>query len=292
MPQVIAYPGTAGSFSHAAARQVFPQAQCVGYATFPEAARACMEGQADYVLLPVENSFAGAVLPTYSLLEKLPLHIVGETLKLVTQNLLVVPGARLSDIRVIASHPQAIAQCDDFLQGLPGVQIVPSANTAISARDVARKGDPAYAAIASVEAADEYGLEVLCRNIQTSKHNTTRFFILSKYPIPLTSPNKATVVFTVNNQVGALVEVLASFARSGLNMSRIESRPLPETTFQYFFSADFEGEMDAAHLRTAMEAARPCTCDLRLLGVYGKGTLGNEDFPGKIEKRLDKNSES
>lgn len=270
MPFVIAYPGTAGSFSHGAAQTVFPDGACVGYASFQEAAQAVLDGQADYALLPVENSFAGAVLLTYSLLEKLPLQIVGETMKSVRHHLLGLPGAALADIRHIASHPQAIAQCDEFLQTLTGVQIVPSANTAISAREVAQLGDKSRAAIASIEAAKEYGLVPLAENIQTSEHNTTRFFILSTSAIPLDTPSKATVTFRVNNQVGALVQVLASFADSGLNMTRIESRPLPETPFQYFFSADFEGAMDAAHLSRAMAAARPYTCALRLLGVYPK----------------------
>ena len=273
MSYVIAYPGTAGSFSHGAAQEAFPGSACVGYATFPEAAQAVVDGQADYALLPVENSFAGAVLPTYSLLEKLPLHIVGETMKAVRHQLLGVPGATLADIRVIASHPQAIAQCDEFLQTLPGVQIVPSGNTAISAREVSQLGDRSRAAIASAEAAREYGLVPLAENIQTSATNTTRFFILSMSAIPLDTPRKATVTFTVNNEVGALVRVLSSFAESGLNMSRIESRPMPETPFQYFFSADFEGEMDAAHLSRAMAAARPYTCQLRLLGVYPKAAV-------------------
>jgi prephenate dehydratase len=270
MSYVIAYPGTAGSFSHGAALAVFRGGTCVGYDTFLEVARAVTEGQADYALLPVENSFAGAVLPTYSLLEQLPLHIVGETMKAVRHHLLGVPGAKLADIRYIASHPQAIAQCDAFLQTLKDVQIIPSANTAISAREVAQLGDRTRAAIASMEAAKEYGLSPLAENIQTSEHNTTRFFILSASPIPLDAPSKATVTFRVNNEVGALVKVLSSFADSGLNMSRIESRPLPETPFQYFFSADFEGAMDAAHLSRAMAAARPYTCALRLLGVYPK----------------------
>ncbi len=270
MPYVIAYPGTAGSFSHGAARDVFPGNTCVGYPTFPEAAQAVVNGQADYALLPVENSFAGAVLPTYSLLEKLPLHIVGETMKPVRHNLLGVPGAKVEDVRIIESHPQAIAQCDSFLQTMPDVQIIPSANTAISAREVAARGDVKRAAIASREAAEEYGLTILAENIQTSALNTTRFFLLSMSAIPLDTPAKATVTFRVNNEVGALVRVLASFAESGLNMSRIESRPLPDTPFQYFFSADFEGAMDAAHLSRAMAAARPYTCALRLLGVYPK----------------------
>lgn len=277
MRQVIAYPGVPGSFSCAAAQEAFPDAECVGYATFPEAAQAVIDHQADYTLLPVENSFAGAVLPTYQLLEKLPLHIVGETMKPVRHQLLAVPGARLEDIRQITSHPQAIAQCDLFLQTMKQVQIIPSANTAISAREVMEKADPACAAIASEEAARTYGLSILARNIQTSKHNTTRFFILSLNDTPLRSPSKATVIFTVNNEVGALVKVLSSFAASSLNMSRIESRPLPETTFRYFFSADFEGAMDADHLARAMQAAELYCRDLRLLGVYPMAVRPEDD---------------
>jgi len=270
MRQVIAYPGTQGSFSAAAAQEAFPGGELVGYATFPEAAQAVIDGKADYALLPVENSFAGAVLPTYSILEKLPLHIVGETMKPVRHQLLGLPGARLEDIRTISSHPQAIAQCDEFLATMQGVQLIPSGNTAISARDVALGKDPTCAAIASREAAEAFGLEILKEDIQTSDLNTTRFFILSLDDTPLDEPGKATVIFTVNNQVGALVRVLESFAKSGLNMSRIESRPLPDTTFAYFFSADFEGMMDPAHLQVAMVAAKPYTRDLRLLGVYPK----------------------
>ena len=270
MRPVIAYPGVPGSFSCAAAQEAFPEGVCQGYPTFPEAAQAVMDGKADYALLPVENSFAGIVQLTYALLEKLPLHIVGERTKTVRHQLLGVPGASMADVRQISSHPQAIAQCDAFLSKLKGVQLIPSANTAISARDVAAKGDPSFAAIASEEAAAAYGLDILCRDIQTSSCNTTRFFILSRDGEPLATPCKATVVFTVKNEVGSLVKVLASFAASGLNMSRIESRPLPDTTFTYFFSADFEGPMDPAHLKTAMDEARPATEELRLLGVYPK----------------------
>ena len=270
MRPVIAYPGTAGSFSHAAAQSAFPEGDCIGYPTFPEAAQTVLDSQADYALLPVENSSAGAVIQTYSLLEKLPLHIVGEVTRPVRHQLLGVPGASLETIRQIDSHPQAIAQCDEFLQGLTGVRILPSNNTAISAREVAESGDVTRAAIASLEAAKAYGLTVLAENIQTSNANTTRFVILSKHAVPLGTPDKASVMFTVNNEIGALAKVLTTFAEHGLNMSRIESRPMPDTTFVYFFLADFEGEMDAAHLSRAMEQARPHVGELRLLGVYPK----------------------
>ena len=154
------------------------------------------------------------------------------------------------------------------MEKLTNVQIVPSLNTALSAKEVAEKHDVSLAAIASLDAAKEFGLEVIEGEIQSFDSNTTRFFILSMDSQPLGEPDKATVVFRVANEVGALVRVLSSFAESGLNMTRIESRPIPESPFQYFFSADFEGPMERTHLRLAMEKAKPYTSELRLIGVY------------------------
>ncbi|MBQ8161040.1 MAG: prephenate dehydratase [Clostridia bacterium] len=270
MSHLIAYPGLAGSFSYGAARHQFPDDEVRGYETFEEAARAVADGECTYGLLPIENSSAGAVLTTYAILEKMQLHIVGEALEPVRHQLVGLPKAELSRIRSITSHPQAIAQCDEFLSTLKGVQLIPGVNTAICARQLLEDADETRAAIASREAAEFFGLKILKEDIHTSKVNTTRFFILSKDPQPLYSPNKATVVFRVNNVVGALVQVLISFAISGLNMTRIESRPVKDEPFLYFFSADFEGEMDMNHLDRAMESARPFTSDLRLLGTYRK----------------------
>ena len=154
MRPVIAYPGVAGSFSESAAQCAFPQGETRGYATFAQAAEAAQNGAADYALLPVENSFAGAVLPTYGLLEGLQLHIVGETLRRVRHQLVALPGATIEGLRTISSHPQAIAQCDAFLATVPWARLVPSANTAISAQEVAASGDLTRAAIASTRAAE------------------------------------------------------------------------------------------------------------------------------------------
>ena len=268
MSLVIAYPGTVGSFSYGAAISVFQNAELLGFESFEETAQALTEWKVDYALLPVENSSAGAVVKTYALLEKLPVYIVGEVMKTVRHQLLGVQGARLEDIRIISSHPQAIAQCDVFLEHLKNVQIIPSLNTAFSAKEVAEKNDVHFAAIASVEAQKEYGLSVLARDIQSSDNNTTRFFVLSMDSQPLGTPDKATVVFRLLNEVGALVKVLSSFSESGLNMSHIESRPIPESPFQYLFIADFVGHLERMHLRTAMEKAKPFTTELRLLGTY------------------------
>ena len=272
MRQRVAYPGIPGSFSWGAAARAFPGAELIGCPSFQEAAEAA-SAALDYAVLPIENSTAGAVSSTYDLLDQLRLFIVGEILRRVEHQLLGLPGASVEGIRRISSHPQALAQCNAFLAGLKNVQLLPSANTAISAREVAERGDPALAAIASAEAAEAYGLKVLRPAIQNTQVNTTRFVILSRDPRPLDHPSKATVTFRLNHTVGALARLLSSFAQSGLNMTRIESRPLPDTPFQYFFSADFEGELSPENLRSALDLARPGTVSMRLAGYYRKGEL-------------------
>ena len=269
----VAYPGLIGSFSYGAARQAFPDADLQGYRSFALTADAVTSGEADYAMLPVENSFAGAVLTTYGLLEKLPLYVVGETMCRVRHQLLGVPGASISDLRQITSHPQAIAQCDVFLASLPNVTVVASDNTAISAREVALAGDRTVAAIASEEAAKAFGLEVLKADIQTSANNTTRFLIVSKTKTPLATPDKATVVFQVKNEIGALMRVLQVFAANKLNMTRIESRPIREKPFLYFFMVDIEGQVNGGSFQKAIEDAQSVCEEIRVIGRYAAGKI-------------------
>ena len=289
MSVLVAYPGTVGSFSCQAARSAFPEAELMAYASFEETTEALASWKVDYALLPIENSSAGAVAATYELLEKKPVHIVGEVCRAVRHQLLGIPGSSLDQIRTISSHPHAIAQCDAFLAKMKGVQIVPSLNTAISARDVSEKKDPGYAAIASIDAAKEYHLAVLAKDIQTAKQNTTRFFILSMDAQPLDVPDKATVIFRIANVVGALAKVLTSFAQSGLNMTRIESRPIPDRPFQYMFLVDFGGIMDRTQVRQAMEKAKMFTEELRLLGMYPGARLQEAERDDKKSEVLGRN---
>ena len=213
MRPVIAYPGVAGSFSESAAQCAFPQGETRGYATFAQAAEAAQNGAADYALLPVENSFAGAVLPTYGLLEGLQLHIVGETLRRVRHQLVALPGATIEGLRDHFLPPPGHRP----VRRLPGHGAL-GASGALgqhgpsAPRRWPPSGDLTRAAIASTRAAERYGLTVLRADIQTSQTNTTRFLILSREETPLAAPDKATVVFRVNDEVGALARVLASFA--------------------------------------------------------------------------------
>ena len=271
MMGAVAFPGTEGSFSQQAAVSFFGE-ECSFLAceTFGGALEAVVQNGAAYAVLPIENSSAGAVADTYDLLLKSSLHIVGEQILPVAHHLLVVPGSRMEDIREIHSHPQALSQCRNFLSAHPSIVQVPSLNTALSAKNVALWKDTCKAAIAGSYAARLYGLAILRENIHDNQYNTTRFVVIGREPRSLRAPDKASVTFHVANQVGSLASLLTCFATHGVNLSKIESRPIPGKPWEYFFFADFEGAMDEAELNKALDAAAHCARELRLLGRYGK----------------------
>ena len=267
----VAFPGTEGSFSQQAAVAFFGE-ECAYLAceTFGGTLDSIKRGEAAYAVLPIENSSAGAVAETYDLLLKSSLHIVGEQVLPVAHHLLAVPGSRMEDIREIHSHPQALSQCRKFLSAYPQIVQIPSLNTALSARSVAEGKDAHKAAIAGSYAAKLYGLQILRENIHDNPYNTTRFVVIGKDSRSLRTPDKASVTFHVLNQVGSLAQLLTCFAEHKVNLSKIESRPIPEKPWEYFFFADFEGVMDEAELFMALDAASHCAGELRLLGRYGK----------------------
>jgi len=268
---VIAFPGTEGSFSQQAAVSFFGEDNSfLACETFGSALEAAAQGKAAYAVLPIENSSAGAVAETYDLLLKSSLHIVGEQVLPVAHHLLAVPGSRMEELREIHSHPQALSQCRNFLSGYLNIVQVPSLNTALSARSIAQWKDKHKAAIAGSFAARLYGLDILRENIHDNPYNTTRFVVIGRENRSLRTPDKASVTFHVNNQVGSLAQLLTCFAEHGVNLSKIESRPIPEKPWEYFFFADFEGAMDDAELDMALTAASNCSGELRLLGRYGK----------------------
>ncbi len=269
--EAVAFPGTEGSFSQQAAVSFFGEDHSyLACETFGGAMEAVADGNAAYAVLPIENSSAGAVADTYDLLLKSSLHIVGEQVLPVAHHLLAVPGSHLKELREIHSHPQALSQCRKFLSGYPGIMQVPSLNTALSARYVAERKDTRLAAIAGSYAASLYGLAVLRENIHDNPYNTTRFVVIGRDSRSLRAPNKASVTFHVANQVGSLAQLLTCFAEHKVNLTKIESRPIPEKPWEYFFFADFEGVMDEAELNMALAAASGCARELRLLGRYGK----------------------
>lgn len=283
-PLRVAYQGVEGAYSHLAAQRRYGGrpggALLVGHETFAEVARAVREGEADVALLPIENTTAGSINETYDLLAEGGLAITGEVVSVIEHCLLGLPGTRLEDVRVVLSHRQALAQCASFLRAHPALEARAEFDTAGAARRVAEARDPALAAIASGSAASRYGLEVLARGIQSRGDNYTRFVEVAREAVPCPPGVRCTtsLVIALGHQAGALGQVLVEFGRHGVNLTKLESRPLPDTPWQYRFYLDLEGEADSAAVQRALVGARPLTTELRVLGSYPAA-----DRPGPAE---------
>ncbi len=274
VPLRVAYQGVEGSFSHLTAQRHYGGRKhgtlLAGHDTFRGAVAAVRDGGADFALLPIENTTAGSVHETYDLLAEGGVTITAEVVSHVEHCLLALPGARLDAIRTVISHPQALAQCEAFLRTLPGASPRPEFDTAGSARKVRESNDPALAAIASESAARLYGLEVLARGIQTQEGNYTRFVEIAREatPCPTGARCKTSLLLSLTHKPGALGEVLACFGGRGVNLTRIESRPILGTPWQYRFYLDLEGHAASEPVRAALEELRPLTTEMRVLGTY------------------------
>ena len=269
----IAYQGVDGCYSHSAARHHFAAvgATYEGTRTFGGALDAIKTGKADRAVLPVENTTAGPISGVYDLLVEPGLHIVGEEVLKVEHCLLGLPGATLDQITRVGTHPQAIRQCSLFLDGLgAGVRVDAEVDTAGAARDVAEAGDPTRAAIAGEDAAELYGLAVVKRHVANRKDNFTRFLIVATEPLAHDTrlPHKTSLVLSTEHQPGALAAVLTTLAEAGVNLTKLESRPSPTTPFESLFYLDVEGGTHQPAVAEAVEAIRPHTKRLRVLGSY------------------------
>ncbi len=273
----VAFPGAHGAFSEQAALDFFgPGARTQALDTFEDVSRALARGDVDVAVLPVENSTAGSVVESYRLIEQYALSIVGEVYVKVVHHLLGLKGAAIKDVGEVRSHPQAIAQCRSLLAAHPQWRVVPSENTALAARAVRDLGDPAVAAIASARSGEVYGLAPLMVGIQDEARNVTRFAILAREPLDAPGADKASVVFTLHDEVGALARVIAAFALEGVNLKRLESRPVPGSAWTYRFTADLEWTKGRGALGAALEAAGRDARTMALVGLYKKGEEGGQ----------------
>ncbi|HVO50091.1 MAG TPA: prephenate dehydratase [Thermoanaerobaculia bacterium] len=268
----VAYQGAEGAYSHIAARKYFGSSatDLAGFPTFAAALAEAERGDAGYAFLPIENTTAGSINETYDLIRHTDLRIVGEEILEVRHCLLALPGATLEGIRRVASHPQALAQCGRFLAQLAGVVTVPYVDTAEAAHLVGQTGDPALAAIASEEAGALHGLTVLARDLADQEENWTRFVVVSAIPIVLDPriPAKTSLVFSTPHRHGALAHCLNVLDAHGLNLTKLESRPVPRHPWEYLFYVDFEGaagEDAASRAVAALSAECPY---LKVLGSY------------------------
>jgi len=268
----VAFQGEPGAFSEAAAIQLLGDAiRTVPRATFEAAFTAMGEGAADALLAPVENSLAGSVVRVFDLLMESRLAIVAETILPIEMQLIAAPGASLADIRSVASHPMALAQCERFFAAHPQWKRVPAEDTAGSVREALSRGDKSSAAIAGRRAAEHYHGVILAESIQDNAENFTRFVLLlpEKESATWISPQarKVSLAMRLAHRPGALLASLEPFAKYGVNLLKIESRPIHGRPWEYQFFIDVEAETPA-RLDAALAEVRSATSELRVLGRY------------------------
>jgi prephenate dehydratase len=263
----IAYQGVPGAFSEDAVHTAFPDADALAHQTIREVFDAVDSGEAQFGVVPLENSQAGSINETYELLlDDDRLSLVGEVVVPVNHALLARRGTKLEEVRWVFSHPQALAQCDEFLRGLK-VERVPVFDTAGAARRIAEEGEGDDAAIASTRAAELFGLEVLAEKIQTFKENHTKFAVIGNGDPGLGVADKTSLVFAVKDRPGSLYACLMPYAEQGVNLTKLESRPRVGAPFEYVFYMDVEiSEGDG--LDAVLDGMRDHTSMLKVLGSY------------------------
>jgi prephenate dehydratase len=266
--------GYEGSFHQMAAQQFFGKGvEVIACATFREVVRiAANKKESEGGVMAIENSIAGSILPNYNLLQKSNLRVVGEIYLQIGQHLLVNPGVKLEDIREVHSHHMALLQCIDFLEKHPHWKLVETEDTALSAKHLHQHRSRHTAAIAGKLAADLFGLDMLAPNIQTMKNNYTRFLILQREDSAreVKDPNKASVNFHTDHSRGSLARVLTKIAEGGINLSKLQSFPIPGSEWEYSFHADMEFDT-LGQFEAVIESIRPITAELKVYGIYKKG---------------------
>ncbi len=275
-PFRVAYQGVEGSYSHLTAQRRYAGrgggVLLTGFATVKHAVDAVRSGEADAALLPIENSTAGSINETYDELADGGLTITAEVISKVRHCLVGLPGAEIAGLRKVISHPQALKQCEAYLRGLPEAVTEAEFDTAGAARKVADIKDPTLAAIASRSAAEMLGLAVLEADVQQQAANATRFVevAIEATPCPPDAVCKTSLVLAVDHLAGSLGEVLMEFGRRDIQMSKLESRPIPTAAWKYRFYVDVEAHADSDAMVKALDAVRPLTLELRMLGTYPK----------------------
>ncbi len=275
MNKKVTIQGYEGSFHQVAARQFFGKnVDVITCATFRDVVRIGEDAkQSDGAVMAIENSIAGSILPNYNLLQKSKLQVIGEVYLSISQNLLVYPGVKLEDIKEVHSHPMAILQCLDYLEKQHW-KLVESEDTALSAKQVHQHKSKHIAAIASKLAAQLYDLDVITPDIHTLKNNITRFLIMvpAKQKIEIEDADKASIYFQTDHSKGILSKVLAKIAQGGANLSKLQSMPIPGSTFKYGFYADIEFD-HKKQLDKLLVDLKSMTNSFKVFGLYKKGKV-------------------
>ncbi|MBI3961676.1 MAG: prephenate dehydratase [Deinococcus sp.] len=264
----VAFQGENGAYSQLAVYQFFGEGTpTVACRTLEDLFQAILEQAATHGALPVENSLAGSINKAYDLLLEHDLHVVGEVFLRVRHALLAAPGTELAQLKRVYSHPQALAQCEGFL-ARHGFEAVPEYDTAGAARNLARNGQAGTGVIASELAASLYGLAVLARGIEDLPFNYTRFFMLGTQEPARRDPSKTSLVFATRHRPGDLYEALGEFARRGINLTKLESRPRRNRPWNYVFYVDFEGHWEEPHVSEALVHLLRKASFVKIIGSY------------------------
>ena len=275
MTKRIVIQGGYGAFHEIAALQYFQNEAIEIFPrdTFKDLMAALKKNKADYGIMAIENTLAGSILPNYNLLRESPMQIVGEIYMRIKQNLVALPGQTIDDIREVYSHPMAILQCQVFFDQYNQIKLIESMDTALSARDIRTNNLMATAAIASGLAAEKYELEIIASGIETNKKNYTRFLILGNgfhNKLPDGDVNKSSIHFALAHKIGSLSKILSILSYYDINLSKIQSMPIMGKDWEYQFYVDVEIN-DYKLYSQAIEAIKPFTSDLGILGEYTKG---------------------
>lgn len=265
----VVYQGVEGAYSHEAALQYFGEAAELYHVfSWEDAMKDVEAGNADYAVVPIENSSAGAVTGNYDLLIKYHNYIVAEVFLTVNHALLGLPQAAEAGIQTVFSHPQALMQCSEYLNSNRSWKQISVENTAAAAKKILEDGDLTQAAVASEIAGNIYGLKVLRHSINHNKNNTTRFIVLSKNPVYREDAKKLSISFELPHKSGSLYNMLGHFIYNGVNMVMIESRPIAGRNWEYRFFVDLEGNLSDASIQNALKGISEEALNMRILGNY------------------------
>jgi len=269
MKPVVAFQGERGAYSEDAVVAYFgDDVQTLACSEFLEVFEAVESGKATHAVLPVENSIEGSVTQVNDLMLEHDLGIAGEVIVHIDHCLIGHRSAGIYDLKVVYSHPQALAQCRKFLDTHPSWKRVPVYDTAGSVKTIKEHGLPEEGAVASRRAAKVYGMKVLREGIQSDHQNYTRFFVLEKNPPRAKDADKTSIVFAAKNQPGSLLRCLEEFAKRGINLTKLESRPRRHRPWSYIFYADFDGSVDEAKCAEAIGALLRVAGFVKILGSY------------------------
>lgn len=267
---VVACQGIAGSNSETACRTLFQDPDIMFFKSFSAVFSAVESGMCKFGILPIENSTHGSVTAVYDLMKKHSFGIVKAVKISITHNLLANNDSKLSAITEILSHEQAIGQCAQFIKSHPNIKVTVCSNTALAARLVSESERNDIAAICSEQCAQIYGLKPLAKNIQDAEYNCTRFICISAEPVIYDGSDKVSLVCSLPHEKGSLCKLLTIFDSHNVNLTKIESRPIPGTDFEFLFYIDFEAKLSEAELSSLTSELDSYASKLEVLGIYSE----------------------